>query len=175
MKASALPTRITRAHALFIQGASYLSSPLLLVIRLYWGWQIFTDGQGKLTHLANVTDYFANNHILFPAVSAWLVGATECVGGLFLLTGLLSRLTTIPLIFTMTMAYFTVESDSLKAIFSDPDKFTGATPFLYLFAFLIVLVFGPGVFSLDWLIHWIIRKTSVPPSTTDSLREPARI
>lgn len=32
---------------------------------------------------------------------------------------------------------------------SDPDKFTGATPFLFLFASLLVFVFGPGKLSLD--------------------------
>ena len=87
-----------------------------------------------------------------------LAGATECFGGLFLMAGLASRLTTIPLIFTMIIAYVTVESDSLKAIFSDPDKFTGATPFLFLFACVIVFVFGPGVFSLDWVIGKIYAK-----------------
>jgi len=175
MKASALPTKITQAYERFIQGASYLSSPLLLVIRLYWGWQFFIGGYGKLMDIPKVAGFFADNHILFPTLSAWLAGTAECVGGLFLLLGLLSRLTVIPLIFTMAVAYMTVENESLKAIFSEPDKFTGATPFLFLYACIIVLVFGPGVFSLDWLIHWIIRKTSVPASTTDSTREPARI
>ena len=32
-----------------------LQSPLLLAIRLYWGWQFAQDGWGKLTHLARVT------------------------------------------------------------------------------------------------------------------------
>jgi putative oxidoreductase len=175
MKASELPTKITRAHALFIQGASYLASPLLLIIRVYWGWQSFTTGKGKLMDIPKVAGFFADNHIPLPTLSAWLAGTAECVGGLFVLVGLLSRLTTIPLIFTMIVAYVTVENDSLKAIFSDPDKFTGATPFLFLFAYILVFVFGPGVFSLDWLIHWTIRKTSVPSPTADFLREPVRI
>ena len=38
------------------------------------------------------------------------------------------------------------------AITSEPDKFTGATPFLFLFACLIVLAFGPGKLSLDALL-----------------------
>ena len=31
-----------------------LQSPLLLAIRLYWGWQFVQDGWGKLTHLDKV-------------------------------------------------------------------------------------------------------------------------
>jgi hypothetical protein len=39
----------------------------------------------------------------------------------------------------------------LQAIFRDPDKFTAATPFLFLLAVLVVLAFGPGKISLDYL------------------------
>ena len=67
----------------------------------------------------------------------------ECLG---------SRILTIPLIFTMSIAYLTAESDALHAIFSDPDKFVSATPFEFMLAAIIVLVFGPGKFSLDWLL-----------------------
>ena len=35
---------------------------------------------------------------------------------------------------------------------SDPDKFTGATPFLFLFAVVIIFLFGPGKLSLDALV-----------------------
>ena len=44
------------------------------------------------------------------------------------------------------------ESDAAKQIFSDPDKFVSAAPFLFMLTAIIVFVFGPGVFSLDWLI-----------------------
>ena len=81
-----------------------------------------------------------------------LAGSTECFGGLLLLAGLASRLISIPLAFTMCVAYATAEHEALAGIFKDPDKFTGATPFLFLLTVLIVLAFGPGVFSLDWLI-----------------------
>jgi putative oxidoreductase len=52
----------------------------------------------------------------------------------------------------MIIAYLTAEFDKVKHIFSDPDKFVSADPFLYLLACVIVLVFGPGVFSLDWVL-----------------------
>ena len=85
-------------------------------------------------------------------MSIW-PGGTECFGGLLLLAGLGSRLVCLPLIFTMIIAYSTAEIDSVKKIFDDPDKFVSAAPFLFMLACFIVLAFGPGVFSLDWLLE----------------------
>ena len=144
---------LTRAgHDLLVKSASALQSPLLLIVRLYWGWEFFLSGKGKLMDLSAPTQFFTQLGIPFPAFNAALAGTTECVGGLFLLVGLASRLTTIPLIVTMIVAYVTADREAVSAIFSDPDKFTGATPFLFLFASVLVLVFGPGFFSLDRLI-----------------------
>jgi putative oxidoreductase len=144
---------IARGYGLLIAVASRLQSPLLLALRLYWGWQFFEDGKGKLLNLQNIAGYFGNTlHIPFPYFNACLASATECIGGLLLLAGLGSRLVSLPLIFTMIIAYLTAEFDKVKHIFSDPDKFVSADPFLYLLACVIVLVFGPGVFSLDWVL-----------------------
>ena len=52
----------------------------------------------------------------------------------------------------MSVAYLTAEREALNSFFSDPDKFTGATPFLFLFAALIVFAFGPGKIALDALV-----------------------
>jgi putative oxidoreductase len=59
---------------------------------------------------------------------------------------------TIPLIVTICVAYMTADPDRVKAIFSDPDKFVTADEFLFMLTAIIVLIFGPGKFSLDWLI-----------------------
>ncbi len=140
------------AYAWLVKAASLLQSPLLLVVRLYWGWQFFQTGKGKLMNHEKVTDFFQSLHIPMPSVNAYLAGTTECLGGLLLLIGLGSRLVSLPLIFVLAIAYITAESEALKSFFSDPDKFTGATPFLFLMACMMVLVFGPGKFSIDWLL-----------------------
>jgi len=129
-----------------------LQSLFLLVVRLYWGWEFFLTGKGKLMDLQKPTEYFQSLGIPLPQVSAVLAGMTECVGGLLLLIGLASRLIQIPLAFLLVIAYATADIDAVKAIFSDPDKFTGATEFLFLYTVILVLVFGPGKFSVDWLI-----------------------
>jgi len=133
-------------------GGSLLQAPLLLAMRLYWGWSFFQTGKGKLMDLPKVTGFFQSLGIPFPHQQAILAACTECFGGLLLAVGLASRLISIPLTVVMIVAYVTAESDALKAIFSDPDKFTGATPFLFLLTLLIVIAFGPGAFSLDWVI-----------------------
>jgi putative oxidoreductase len=141
-----------RCYGLLIRGACFLQSPLLLALRLYWGWQFFLTGRGKLQNLDKVTEFFKSLHIPFPHFNACLAGGTECLGGLLLLAGLGARLVSLPLIFVLVTAYVTAEADALKHIFNDPDKFVMATPFLFMLSCVVILAFGPGVFSLDWLI-----------------------
>src|SRR4051812_39538677 len=141
-----------RAYSLLVLCASKLQSPLLLVIRLYWGWQFCQTGWGKLTSHGKVTEYFMSLNIPLPGLNAWMVGLTESCGGLLLILGLASRLAALPLIATMIVAYLTAENEALQFVFSNPGKFTGSDPFPFLFACLVVLAFGPGVFSLDYLL-----------------------
>lgn len=129
-----------------------LQSPVLLIIRLYWGWQFFQTGKGKLMDVSKPAQYFASLGIPFPHFQAILVGCTECFGGLLLLAGLASRLISVQLAIVLTVAYLTADIDRVRAILSDPDKFVTADEFLFLFAVVIVFVFGPGALSLDALI-----------------------
>lgn len=136
-----------------------LQSVLLLVIRLYWGWQFFLTGRGKLMNLGRTANFFESLHIPFPHFQAALVASLECGGGLLLLMGLASRLISIPLAISLTVAYFTADFDRVQSIFSDPDKFLMADEFLFLFAVILVLCFGPGVFSIDHMIRtWVRRR-----------------
>jgi putative oxidoreductase len=132
--------------------ASRLQSPFLLTIRLYWGWQFFQTGWGKLQNIPHVTEFFQSLHIPVPEANAWVVAIMECFGGLLLMAGLGSRLVAFALAFDMIIAYITADSEALKSIFSDSDKFVQAAPFPFLLMTLTVLAFGAGVFSLDWLI-----------------------
>lgn len=139
------------ALAKFDSFADFLQSPLLLAIRLYWGWQCVQTGWGKLTHLDRTTGFFESLHIPLPKVNAVLAGGTECGCGALLALGLFARPASIPLIFVMLVAYWTADHDAFVGITSDPDKFVTAAPFLFLLAALIVLAFGPGRFSVDAL------------------------
>jgi putative oxidoreductase len=145
---------ITRFYDKWVILLSYLQSPLLLAMRLYWGYHFFLTGKGKLLDIYTFVTRFANWHVPMPRISVICAGTTECFGGLLLLLGLGSRIVTVPLIFTMCVAYLTAEREKLNLIFSDPDKFVTADPFLFLLCCVIVLVFGPGLFSVDGAIGY---------------------
>jgi putative oxidoreductase len=130
----------------------FLQAPVLLVIRLFWGWHLMLTGWGKFHHLDRVAGYFGSLGIPAPKFSAILGASTECTCGLLLALGLLARFASVPLIILLCVAYATAEKASLQVIFSDPDKFLGADPFLFLYAAVIVFAFGPGCLSLDALI-----------------------
>ena len=132
-----------------------LQSPLLLAIRLYWGFQFMQDGWGKLTHLARVTDFFASLNLPAPGATALMVALVELVGGLLFFTGIASRLVSLILFLNMTVAYLSVPDDrvNFSHILSNPSDFYNATPYTYWFAALLILIFGPGLFSLDTLVR----------------------
>ncbi len=138
--------------------ASCLQDFVLLGLRLYWGWQFFMTGKGKLMNLEGTTTFFAELGLPLPQMQAVLAGSTECLGGLLLLIGLASRLTAVPLIFTMIVAYLTAHRDVVTGIWADSDAFVTAPPFLFLLAAVLILVFGPGKFSVDALL----RRPSAP-------------
>ena len=152
-----LSSRYNKLDGLLATLGGWLQPVLLLLVRGWWGWSFFLTGKGKLMNLDGTTAFFTDLGIPMPKLNAILAGSTECFGGLLLLLGLGSRLVSVPLIFTMLVAYATADKEALHAILSDPDKFTGATPFLFLLACVIVFAFGPGKISLDALLF---RKTA---------------
>jgi putative oxidoreductase len=140
-------------HDLLVFVGNHLQSPLLFAIRFVFGIQLMQAGFGKLLNIETPIGYFTQLGIPFPVENAWLVGFTETFGGMFLALGFLSRLTAIPVIINLTVAYITTEQDALRKLLSlDTDDFFAAAPFLFLFAAVIVLAFGPGAFSVDYLI-----------------------
>ena len=142
----------SKLSALLAKVGALLQSPLLLVIRLYWGWQFLQTGKGKLMHLDRTASFFASLNIPAPKLNAIFASCTECSCGLLLLLGLFSRFASPALISVMCVAYITADSEALHGIFTNPDKFLSADPFLFLFAALIIFTFGPGKISLDALL-----------------------
>jgi putative oxidoreductase len=148
-------------YSRFATAASYLQSPLLLAIRLYWGWQFAQAGWGKLHNLAKITGFFTSLNIPFPAANAHFVSGLEFVGGVLLILGLGTRFIGLLLAVNMFVAYWTADHEALTSIFSDPGKFYVADPYTFLFASLLVMVFGAGLFSLDTLLVQQFRRRFV--------------
>lgn len=140
---------IDRLYRILIRTASSLQSAFLLFVRLYWGWQFMQTGWGKLQDLGKVTNFFTSLGIPAPALNAAFVSGLEFAGGILLAIGLASRPIALALAIDMLVAYITADREALFSILSSPDKFTGAAPYNFLVASLIVLIFGPGRFSVD--------------------------
>ncbi|HVC45840.1 MAG TPA: DoxX family protein [Terracidiphilus sp.] len=143
--------RLGSLHERFVSLLDRARSPLLLAIRLYWGWQFAQDGWGKLTHLDKVTGFFSSLNLPAPHATALLVSSVEFIGGLLFAFGILSRITSLVLFVNMTMAYLSVPDDrvNFSHILSSPSDFYNATPYTYWFAALLILILGPGFFAVD--------------------------
>lgn len=143
---------ITKAYLLLVRVAGSLQSPFLLIVRVYWGWQFAQTGWGKLQDINKVIHFFNNLGIPAPDFNARFISGLEYFGGILLILGLASRLIALPLVIDMIVAFIVADRDALMQVISDPDKFYAASSYTFLFASLIVLIFGPGKFSVDALL-----------------------
>src|SRR5467141_5357578 len=161
-----LITKVRQWHDRLFGLVSYLQSPFLLFVRLYWGWQLAQSGWGKLHHLANVAEYFASLNLPMPAQMAVFIACVEFFGGIFLALGLASRIEGLVLTVNLIMAYVIGDREALLSFFSDPDKFIAAAPFAFLLVSLIVLIFGAGKISLDTRIASFFGSSRVKQSNS---------
>ena len=63
---------LRKLYGWLIAVGNALRSPVLLAIRLFWGWQFFLTGKGKLMDLSKPTQYFESLHIPLPHLNAIL-------------------------------------------------------------------------------------------------------
>ncbi len=149
-------------HDRAFQLVSYAQSPFLLLVRLYWGWQLAQSGWGKLHNLDKVGEFFTSLNLPLPAKMAVFIACVEFFGGIFFALGLFSRMTALVLTINMLMAYIIADREAFFSFFTDPDKFSAAAPYVFLFASLLILIFGPGKFCVDALLR---RFANIPRAT----------
>src|SRR5260221_14671719 len=153
------PTHLLRrGHELLNASGAALQSPFLLGLRLYFFWQLFLTGQGKLANIGKVSEFFASLGIPLPTLNAYFIGSLECFGSLLLIIGLASRLLALLIVISMGVTYPAADFEAVSNILSDPEKFVKADPFPFFLTALIVLVFGPRLFSIDALLKQILRR-----------------
>ena len=123
-----------------------------LFARITVGWVFMLSGLGKLHSLPQVTENFVGWGIPFANILSPFVSGVEFFGGLFLLLGLLTRISAGALGITMIVAIKSAkwaDVDSLETLL-------GFDEFEYLALFLWLAIAGPGVLSLDnALLRWI--------------------
>src|SRR5687768_10241288 len=128
----------------------------LLVLRLVVGLAFMFHGSGKIQHPFN----WMGPDAKIPGIFQALAALSEFGGGLAWMLGVLTPLASFGLACTMTVAVWTH-----AVIMGDSFVSTGKggayeLPATYLCVALLLLLAGPGRFSLDWLLWG--RKATAP-------------
>ncbi|CCU70579.1 DoxX family protein [Thalassolituus oleivorans] len=94
------------------QRLQYLDGLPPLLLRLYLAPIMMQAGWNKLSHFSDTAAWFGNPDwglgLPFPELMAALATGTELIGGALLVVGLATRWVSIPLLFTMLVAAFSV-------------------------------------------------------------------
>jgi putative oxidoreductase len=151
-------------YSRFAHFAGQLQSPLLLIIRIYIGYQCMISGYAHITHFQRTVEAFKGWNVPMPEINVAFSAITEMVGGALLLLGLAARLISIPLIGNFVVAFLAVNlSDPhyhqlLRNFWNNQDVLLKDDAFPFLMTAIIILVFGPGSLSIDGLIRFLRRK-----------------
>lgn len=124
-------------------------SLLILILRVFFGLLFFTHGIDKMLNFNSLVDSYPDILGLGSYMTLMVTIFCEFCCSLFLITGLLVRLMTIPMIIAMGVAFFDVHDAMMPE---------GELALIYFITFIILLLVGPGRFSLDYLIDTKIRK-----------------
>jgi len=133
----------------------YLTALGPLFARIVVGWVFLWSGWGKLANLPAVTENFISWGIPLPHLLTPFVSGVEFFGGLFLIFGLLTRVSAGALGITMIVAIKSAkwaDVDSLETLL-------GFDETAYLAIFLWLAIAGAGTVSVD---RWIRRDRSAP-------------
>lgn len=155
-------------YARMTRRLTYPQDGFLLLVRLYWGWQLIGAGWGKLMNVGATAQFFVGLGIPLPTFNAIRSGCGELGGGLLLIGGLASRLAALVLVINMSVAFLTAHTGDVRAILDEPSRFVTSPPFTFLMASLIVLLFGPGVVSLDALVRRYLARRGLNAKPADT-------
>jgi putative oxidoreductase len=114
----------------------------LLILRLWFGLEMaLAHGLGKMIKIFSGNFEFSDPLGMGPTLSLILAGSAEFFCGLLIAAGFFTRLALLPFIFTMLVAAFVVHID---------DGWNRMVlPLHYVVAGIVLLITGPGRYSLD--------------------------
>jgi putative oxidoreductase len=120
-----------------------------LFARVTVGWVFTLSGWGKLMNLPQITENFIGWGIPFPHLLTPFVSGVECFGGLFLMFGLLTRISAGALGVTMIVAIRAAKWDQVDSL----ESLLGFDEFAYLALFMWLAIAGAGAASIDRLLQ----------------------
>lgn len=125
------------------------SSLLILAVRLVFGVLFFIHGLDKMMNFNLLVDNYPSVFGFGSYMTLMVSIFCEFCCSLFLIAGLLVRLTVIPMMIAMAVAFFDVHDGMFPE---------GELALIYLIMFIILYITGPGKFSIDYLIDKKIQK-----------------
>ena len=161
---------LIRLYVKLIRYGTLVGPIVLLLLRLAWGWELAESGWNHLHDIDTMVARFTKWGVPFPHVNVYISGTFELVGGVLWMLGFATRLISIPMFFNFCVAYATASKGKIAALFphfiTNIDDVIDDAAFPFLITSLILLAFGPGLFSIDAILkHTIFRnKTAAPAS-----------
>jgi putative oxidoreductase len=120
-----------------------------LIARFIVGYVFMLTGWGKLQNLKEVTGYFADWGIPFPQLLTPIVAGWECFGGLFLILGLMTRISGGGLAVIMVVATIAAKADDVHSLYG----VLGFEEASYFAVFTWLAISGAGKASLDYVLE----------------------
>ena len=118
-------------------------SLLLLVVRVFFGVLFFTHGLEKMMNFQQLSDSYPSVLGFGSYMTLMVTIFCEFCCSLFLISGLLTRIMTLPMIVAMGVAFFDVHDAMIPE---------GELALIYMTVFIILFLTGPGRYSMDYLI-----------------------
>lgn len=131
-------------------------SLLLLALRLIFGGLILIHGLEKITAYEFMKYTFPDPIGWGSQISLLMVICAEVICAAFVVAGFLTRPMTLPIIFSMIMAAFVIhagQSFNMKEL-----------AVIYMIGFTLLLITGPGRFSLDNAFGKMLQKHQQQPA-----------
>ena len=121
---------------------------LILCLRVFFGVLFMMHGLDKMTNFSILSETYPSLLGLGSYTTLMITVFAEFCCSLFLITGLLVRITVLPMIAAMAVAFFDVHDAMMPE---------GELALIYLVLFIILYATGPGRYSLDYLIDSRVR------------------
>jgi putative oxidoreductase len=122
----------------------------ILLVRILVGWVFLSEGIQKLLFPETLgAGRFTKIGIPFPQFAAPFVGMVEIVFGTLLVVGLFTSLAAIPLLIDIAVAIATTKIPMLLKQGFWSAMHEARTDFCMLLGLIAIVLFGPGMFSLD--------------------------
>ena len=122
---------------------------LILCLRLFFGVLFMMHGLDKMMNFNELSMTYPSVFGLGSYMTLMVSIFCEFCCSLFLITGLIFRITVIPMIAAMAVAFFDVHDAMMPE---------GGLALIYLVLFIILYATGPGRYSVDYLIDKRVRK-----------------